>query len=276
MSIDIVITTYRNCDKLKLCLSSIIEKTKRVDYHIYLLANDPNEEVNNVIYDSMYIDDILFTDRIEVTSKEKNDGSFASNNNEASLLGSGDYIMFLNDDTIPVNDNWLYNMQTILDTDTNAGIVGSLLLYPDKKIQHCGVFFSHKTNNLPYHMCYRQPYDSVKPFISVPRYYQAVTGACMLLRRKDFEDVGRFCEDYFYQYEDIDLCLKMKSMLKKNCVYCPDSILIHDEGISKDGKNNPKFSENINLFKNIWSGKYFNDLEFYQNNPNHMIYKYKG
>jgi hypothetical protein len=61
-----------------------------------------------------------------------------------------------------------------------------------------------------------------------------------------------------------------------SCVYCSEAILIHDEGISKNGKQNPKFKENIVLFNDSYGIKHYNDLEFYLGNINHMKYKYKG
>lgn len=271
--IDIITTTYRNVDKLKICLSSVTERTKFVDYKWYVWANEPNKEVEQAIHDSMFIDDILFNERVEPIFNDNNDGSFSSNNNEAAEEGDSEYILFLNDDIEPLRDDWLLNMVRILDTDTKVGVVGSLLLYPDRKtIQHCGVFFSHRTNNLPFHMFYRHNLNTVSKFVSVPRYYQAVTAACMLVRRDDFESVGGFSTDYFYSFEDVDLCIRIKDKLKKNCVFCPQSILVHDEGISR---TQPRLKENIAAFRKNCTGKYFNDLELYMSDPKFMSYKQK-
>ena len=276
MSVDIVITTYRNTDKLKVCLESILEKTKFVDYKIYLWANEPNEEVKKVIHDSMYLDGILFNDRIEPIFSDNNDGSFSSNNNEAAKEGTGEYILFLNDDIITVHDSWLLNMKRILDTDQKVGTVGSLLLYPNGNIQHCGVFFSLKTNNLPFHMFYQKPIDAnIAKFISVPRYYQAVTAACMLVRRSDFEALGGYDEKFFYGFEDTGLCLSMKSKLKKWSVFCPDSKLVHNEGISGTFKKHPKLQDNIKVLRDHYSGLFIDDYDMYLSNPNFMVYKYK-
>jgi GT2 family glycosyltransferase len=274
MAVDIITTTFRNTDKLKICLNSVTEKTKFVDYKWYLWANDPNKEVKQIIHDSMFIDNILFNDRIEPIFNDNNDGSFSSNNNEAALEGNSEYILFLNDDIEPLNDAWLLNMTQVMDKNPKIGIVGALLLYPDKKtIQHCGVFFSNKTNSLPYHMMYRQNLSSVGNFVKVPRYYQAVTGACMLVRRDSFESVGGFSEDFFYMYEDIGLCLDIKNKLNQTCLFNPNAVLIHHEGISKDGKQNPKFSKNIETFREKYTGLYYNDLELYLSNNRFMEYK---
>jgi len=273
MQIDICTTTYRNTAKLKTFLSSVVSKTKYVDYKIFVLANDPNDEVKKVIEDSMYLDGILFNDRIEPVFNDDNSGSFSSNNNLIAAEGNGDYILFANDDTYPINEDWLHQMSRVLVSDQKVGVVGALLLYPGAKIiQHCGVFFSHRTNNLPYHMFFRKPLKEVAGFVYMPRYYQAVTGACMLVRRSDFEKIGGFSEDYWYSFEDTDLCINMKSKLKKSCVFTPMAQLIHAEGISG---TQPRLTENINAFRKNCAGKYYNDLEFYQNDPRFMLYKTK-
>lgn len=278
MKVDIVTTTFRNTEKLKICIPSILDNTKYIDYKWYIWANDPNDEVKKIIHENIFEDDILFTDKIIPIYNDNNDGSFSSNNNEAAAEGNSEYILFLNDDTVAIKEDWLLQMASILDNDDKVGVVGALLLYPDKKtVQHCGVFFSSRTNNLPFHMHYRRSINEVGRFISAPRYYQAVTGACMLVRRDDFSHIGGFSEDFYYGFEDVALCLDIKHKLNKRVVYCPFAQLIHDEGISNfcNKKNHPSLQKNINALRKGYSDKYFNDYEFYINDPKFMIYRIK-
>lgn len=271
--VDIITTTYRNAEKLKICTKTVIERTKYVDYNWYIWANDPNDEMRQTIHDSMFVDDIMFTNRITPIYNDNNDGSFSSNNNEAAAEGDSKYILFLNDDIEPLNDTWLLSMKSILDKDPKVGAVGALLVYPDKKhVQHCGVMFSHRTNNLPFHILYKQPLNKIGGYISVPRKYQAVTAACMLVRREDFENLGGFSEDFFYGFEDVALCLDMQHALGKICVYTPQAQLIHHEGISGSFKQHPKLKENIMALRTKYVGKFFNDEMFYLKTPNYMVY----
>jgi GT2 family glycosyltransferase len=273
-STDVIITTHRNTAKLKNCLTGLLEHTKFADYKVYLFANDPNDEVKQIVEDAQFLNGVLYNDRIEAIYNDDNSGSFASNNNLAAKEGNGEYLLFLNDDTYPLRDDWLQKMTAVLDNNEKISIVGALLLYPDQKtIQHCGVFFSAKTNNLPYHLHYRQPLTAHQKFVSQYRYFQAITGAALLIRRKDFEAVGGFNEAFYYMYEDIGLCLDVKTQLKKYCLFCPEALLVHDEGISKDGSKNSKFQQNISTFKQLYVGKYFDDLGFYLNDERHLVYR---
>lgn len=273
MSVDIVTTTYRNTDKLKICLSSVIERTKYVDYKWYLWANDPDDKVKKTIHDSMYIDGIRFHNKLEPIFNDNNDGSFSSNNNEAAAEGSAEYILFLNDDIEPINETWLLSMVQIMDSDPKVGAVGSLLLYPGAKlVQHCGVMFDQRTNGLPYHIFYKQP---VTKFMAVHRYYQAVTAACMLVRREDFVKLNGFDISFKYGYEDIDYCLKLRHNLSKHSVYCAGAHLIHHEGISGTFKKHPHLKNNMDIFRDRWGKKTFNDHQFYLKDPNFMTYRPK-
>lgn len=274
--IDIITTTYRNTDKLEECIRTVTENTKFVDYKWYIWANEPNDRVKSILHDAIYLDDILFNDRIEPIYNDDNSMSFSQTNNEAAEEGDSEYILFLNDDIYPLNDSWLYNMQNILDTDSKVGVVGALLLYPDKQtIQHCGVMFSHRTNNLPFHMHYKQNINKVSSFISVPRYYQAVTAACMLVRRDEFEALEGFSTAFYYGFEDVDLCLRINKQLNKRCVYTPHAQLIHHEGISGTFKQHPHINENIEALRRRQQGNFFNDEQFYLSDPRFLVYKQK-
>jgi GT2 family glycosyltransferase len=156
--IDILTCTYRNHTALEKCINSVREKTKYVDYKHYILCNLPNNDIKRIIHNSLFVEDIRISDNIIPIFNDNNDGSFSSNNNELAAEGNGEYILFCNDDCFPLNDNWLFSMVEIMEKDSNVGVVGALLLYPGEKlIQHCGVFFSNKTNSLPFHMYYKQP-----------------------------------------------------------------------------------------------------------------------
>lgn len=272
IEVDIITTHYRNTEKFSKCLASVLEKTRGVNYNWYIWCNDPNDKVKKLMEDSVFCDGIRYNDKIIPIFNDTNTGSFSSNNNQCIREGASPYVLILNDDVDPIDTSWLYNMLKIIKEDKSVGVVGSLLLYPNGLVQHAGVMWDERTNGLPYHIMYRQqPSD----FISYDRVYQAVTGACMLFRREDWEKVGGFNEKYWYMYEDIHFCLDIKQKLNKSSVYCGTSRLIHHEGISGQAKNNPRAQENINLFKKYWAGKIKNDHNLYLKDKSYMLYTKK-
>jgi GT2 family glycosyltransferase len=273
--VSIITTTYRSHIKLNRCLNTVRENTKYVDYKHYVWCNDPDDKVKGIIHDALYIGNTPYNDRVVPVYNDSNSGTFSSNNNELVNEAEGKYILLLNDDTEPLIDSWLYGMVRVLESDLSVGAVGALLLYPDRKVQHCGVFFSARTNDLPFHLYYRQPLDRVQGFVSQYRYYQAVTAACLLMRKEDYLAVGGLSTDFSYGFEDVDLCLKLKIQLKKSCVYCPDAQLIHNEGCSGTFKSHPHLQDNIAAFRKNCTGKYFHDELFYLSNPNYMLYRPK-
>jgi GT2 family glycosyltransferase len=170
---------------------------------------------------------------------------FARACNEGAQLARGHYLVFLNNDTLPT-PGWLEKMIGLAEGDPQIGIVGCKLLYPEGRIQHIGVVFGENRN--PRHL-YRGFQADILP-AKVCREYQAVTGACLLLRREIFDSVGGMNETYLNSYEDMDLCLKVRSKGYRIMV-CTDSIVYHFEGMS-EGRRAHDF-RNAALFKARWA-----------------------
>jgi spore maturation protein CgeB len=97
----------------------------------------------------------------------------------------------------------------------------------------------------------QQPSDHI--FVNVPMLFQAVTAACMMVRKSDFDSVNGFDQSYWNGSEDVDLCFKLTETAKK-IVYQPKSVVIHYE--SKSGEERRKgIKQNNNLLRERWAGK---------------------
>ena len=136
---------------------------------------------------------------------------FAKACNQGARAARGEYLVFLNNDTIPLN-GWLTALIEEVRTHSDVAVVGSKLLYEDGTIQHAGVAFSREWF-LPYHI-YRG-FDAHAASVSRRRELDCVTAACMLVRREAFEEVGGFDEGYRNGFEDVDLCLKIREKNRK-------------------------------------------------------------
>ncbi|MCL4465941.1 MAG: glycosyltransferase [Chloroflexi bacterium] len=173
-------------------------------------------------------------------------GGFARACNQGAAAATGEYLLFLNNDTVPT-EGWLDAMLQVADGCQDVGIVGSKLLYPDGTIQHAGVAMTNEL--VPVHMYCLFPADYAE--VTVNRDYQAVTGACLLIRRALFEELGGFDERYLNSYEDIDLCCRVRRRGLK-VVYAANSVLYHFESVSSGRFE--RDDANQRLFLCRWSG----------------------
>jgi len=145
----------------------------------------------------------------------KTNEGFAKANNKAARKAEGDYLLFLNNDTV-VTEGFLNTMLETFNIDEKIGIVGCLIIKQDtKQIQHAGVMFTQ--DYIPYELGLPVPSisagitmndDRVRSIREVP----SVTAACMMIKKSVFEEVGGFDERYWCGWEDTDLCLKVREL----------------------------------------------------------------
>ncbi len=175
-----------------------------------------------------------FQDRFPIhVSDHPGNNSFAYSNNRAAEQASAEYLIFLNNDVI-FQDDIVSELLRCLQ-DPRNGLVGLRLLFPpdDCKyplgIQHAGIKFRPD----PAYFFHR-PFNLGVPVnvIDTPRVqerFPAVTAALLGCRRREFLEVGGFCEDYVYGYEDVDLGLCFQRLLHKRSVSANQLSCIHNE-----------------------------------------------
>lgn len=143
--------------------------------------------------------------------------TFAEAINQGVDAGSGELVLLLNNDTEPVFSGWLGRMVDTL-LERGAAVVGGRLIYParpggvalawpDLSIQHAGLGFSGTP--VPRFRALGKGRDPLEPWAAGVREVPAVTGACLLVRRVEYEAVGGLSEEYVFGTEDIDLCLRI-------------------------------------------------------------------
>ncbi len=147
--------------------------------------------------------------------------------NAGAAVATGDYLLFLNNDTEVLMRRWLERMLQ-LAADPAVGAVGATLLYPDRTIQHAGLL--PRSDGMWVHAHRGAPIDAgdLRTAQSVP----AITAACMLIRRELFVKVGRFDESLPLTLNDVDLCRRVRESGKLVLV-TPRARLLHYEGLSR-------------------------------------------
>jgi GT2 family glycosyltransferase len=162
--------------------------------------------------------------RIQIALNERNLG-YAKTNNVAAALATGHYLALLNNDLV-FAPGWFEPMLRALESpEHHAGIVGNLQYRVlDKGLDHAGVVLTP-----------RGQFDHLREEPShgdQAREVYVTTGACMLMRRADFEAVGGFDDVFVNGCEDIDLCLKIRAGGKKIYV-APNSKILHHVSLSR-------------------------------------------
>jgi GT2 family glycosyltransferase len=158
-------------------------------------------------------------------------------NNEAARATDADYLVLLNNDTEVIEPDWVEAMLGQARRPA-VGAVGALLLYPDGTVQHAGVVLGilglagHAHRFLPggepgYHGA-----------LELDTNYLALTGACLMIARAKYELVGGLDEGLAVSYNDVDLCLKLRSAGYRN-VFVPRAKLYHYESKSRGGNDTP-------------------------------------
>ena len=160
-------------------------------------------------------------------------GSFnwSAVNNLAAETCASDLLLFMNNDMVASSEGWLHALVELAQLP-EVGTVGARLVYPDGSLQHSGIVLGmesiagHIFNGLPSGRAGYFGWDRTV------RAYRAVTGACMMVRRSVFTEVGGFDERYPIAFNDLDFCLRL-GLGGYRVLYTPHAELIHFESISR-------------------------------------------
>jgi O-antigen biosynthesis protein len=214
--ISIIILNWNKLEFTRKCIDSIERNTSYQNYEIILFDNGSTEPGTKEYLSSLKHRTVMSPVNL----------GFARGNNRAAAAADGDLLVFLNND-IEAHGGWLEEMLRTYQENPSSGIIGSKLVYPDGTLQHMGVTIGRKGNG--FHPYKRYPAD-IPPAMKVNE-CEAVTGACLLVRREIFLRVGGFDEQFLHGSEDMDLCLKVRSLGLK-VYYSPLSVLTHYEQVS--------------------------------------------
>ncbi len=218
----IIIPTKDHVDDLRTLITSIKTLTTNIDYEILVLNN--NSELDETLE---YLRE-LEIEGIATVINAPYPFNWSKLNNQGIHNAKGDVFVFLNNDVVINSEDWLYRLAGDALQD-DIGVVGALLLYPDKTIQHAGVVVG--MNGWADHVFKgMDPIHLGTPFISpmVKRNVAAVTGACMAFSRKKLEQIGEFDENFVVCGSDVEICLRALKHGLRN-LYDSSVVLTHFE-----------------------------------------------
>lgn len=248
--ISIIIPNKDHVDDLERCLFSMAKKSTYRNYEVLIVENNSEKEETFSYYEKL--PGRYPKARVLKWEKEFN---YSAINNFAAKEAKGEYLLFLNNDVEILTSQWMEEMLQICQQEQVAA-AGAKLYYPDDTIQHAGVVLG--LGGIAGHIMCRASREDPGYFgrmISVQE-ISAVTAACMMVKKADFDAVGGFDETFQVAFNDIDLCMKLRAAGKK-IVFTPHAELYHYESKSRGLEDTPekqfRFEKEIARFKEKWS-----------------------
>ena len=248
--ISVIIPNKDHTDDLELCLFSMTRKSTYRNYEILIVENNSEKEETFEYYKKL--PDRYPKARVLTWEKEFN---YSAINNFAAKEAKGEYLLFLNNDVEILTPDWMEEMlQNCQQEDVAA--VGAKLYYPDDTIQHAGVVLG--LGGIAGHIMCRASREDPGYFgrmISVQE-ISAVTAACMMVKKSDFDTVGGLDETFQVAFNDIDLCMKFRAAGKK-IIFTPYAELYHYESKSRGLEDTPekqfRFDKEVKRFQEKWA-----------------------
>lgn len=248
--ISIVIPNKDHAEDLRRCIKSIVEKSTWENYEIIVVEN--NSETKEIF---SYYEELKNNPQIKIVTYE---GAFnySKINNLGVSQATGDYVLLLNNDTQVITVNWMEELLMYAQRQ-DVGAVGGKLYYGDKTIQHAGVVIGLGAHRTAGHVHYRQKRENLG-YMGRLCYAQdmtAVTGACLMVKKKLYEAAGGLDEGFAVSLNDVDFCLKLRRMGYLN-VFTPFAELYHFESVSRglddQGEKAARYNEESARFREKW------------------------
>ncbi len=247
--VSVIIPNKDHHQDLDVCMRAILTRGTYRNLEFVVVENNSTKKETFEYYEKIQKE----FPQVHVVTWER-EFNFSAINNFGVEHAEGEYLLFLNNDTELIAENFIEEMLGFCQRE-DVGIVGAKLLYQDDTIQHAGVVVGfggiaghtfiglHRAENSYFHraMCAQD--------------YSAVTAACMMSKKSVFRQAGGFSEELAVAFNDIDYCMKVRS-LGKLVVYAPYALLYHYESKSRGLEDTPekvaRFNREVAKFAKKW------------------------
>lgn len=250
--ISIIIPNKDHRDDLKRCVDSILNKSTYENYEILIVENNSTEAETFAYYKMLENQP-----KVRVITYEAEGGfNYSKINNFAAKQAKGEYLLLLNNDTKVITREWMEELLMYAQRD-DVGAVGAKLYYADNTIQHAGIVIGLGAHHAAGHTHHLLPKENLG-YMGRLCYAQdvtAVTGACLLVRKSLYEQVGGLDESFTVALNDVDFCLRLRALGLLN-IFTPFAELYHYEsksrGLDKDGASAERYNKEVAHFRERW------------------------
>jgi GT2 family glycosyltransferase len=232
--VSIIIPTRNGKVLVETCIASILKLSEYQHYEILLVDNKSDEP------DSLAFFNVLAEKEEKVRLLQYPfEFNYSAINNFAVTHARGSVYAFVNNDIEVISTTWLGDMlRHVMRQD--IGCVGAKLYYANRRVQHAGVVLGYGGGAGHAHKYFPDYHPGYLNRLIVTHHFSAVTAACLLIKREDFAAVNGFNEkDLAVAFNDVDLCLKVQELGKRN-LYCAEAELYHHESVSRGTENTPE------------------------------------
>lgn len=261
--ISIVIANKDHVEDLNRCITSIREKSTYDNYEIIVVENNSETEEIFAYYkeltDGKYKKEERFVKSNDGRVKIVNyHGGFnySAINNLGAEYSDGEYLLLLNNDTQVITVNWMEELLMYAQRK-DVGAVGGKLYYGNKTIQHAGVVLGLGAHRTAGHTHYGQSRENLGYMgrLCYTQNVSAVTGACLMVKKHLFTEVGGLDTNFEISLNDVDFCLKLRERGYLN-VFTPFAELYHFESISRglddQGEKAQRYNRESERFREKW------------------------
>ena len=219
--VSIVIVAWKQLDMLLTCLQSLAETLNRdLGFEVIVVSNDASQAIKDALRSR--------TEGVRLIESQVNLG-FGGACNLGVSAARGEFVVLLNDDAV-VAPGWLEWLVATADLNPGAAAVGSLILFPDGRIQEAGSVIWADGSTRPVG---RDESSDSMTWMFV-RKVDYVSACSLMVRRRAWDEVGGFDPGYHpAYYEDVDLCLALRAK-GYDVLFEPRSRVWHHESASSD------------------------------------------
>ena len=264
--VSIVIPNKDHVEDLRRCIQSIVNKSTWTNYEIVVVENNSKEQS---IFD--YYKELEALPQVQVVTYE-GEFNYSRINNFGVSKTRGEYLLLLNNDTEVITPDWIEQLLMYAQRK-DVGAAGAKLYYGDDTIQHAGVVIGLGAHRSAGHTHYKMPRQHLG-YMGRLCYAQdvtAVTGACLMVSRAAYDQVGSLDESFTISLNDVDFCLKLREAGYLN-IFTPFAELYHYESKTRgmeEGEKLRRYERECAHFREKWKAQLDAGDPYY--NPNFSL-----
>ncbi|MBQ7678552.1 MAG: glycosyltransferase family 2 protein [Butyrivibrio sp.] len=258
--VSILIPNKDHVADLTRCIQSIRSKTTYDNYEILVIENGSAEQATFDYYDTLEKNGagVIRVLRYEpvIGSEELPQFNFSAVCNFGARAATGEYLLLLNNDTEVITVNWIEELLMYAQRP-DVGAVGAKLYYEDRTIQHAGIVLGLGAHRTAGHVHYRVAQTNLGYMgrLCYAQDFSAVTGACLMVRKRLYDELGGLDERFAVALNDVDFCLRLRERGLWN-VWNPYCELYHYESKSRGsdltGERAARYNEESARFRERW------------------------